>query len=108
METKSGWAPGLGVSVLGAERMSVTENEGSLHESARSVRHLGHGLRAGMSAAPLMAAARVAAGVTSLKCQEPTFHPVSIATARPHDANSSSRALASFKSSVSKPSVNQP
>ena len=49
---------------------------GSLHESALSVRHLGrsmNGLRAGMSAPPLMAAARVAAGVTSLTCQEPTF-----------------------------------
>jgi hypothetical protein len=32
-----------------------------------------NGLRAGMSAPPLMAAARVAAGVTSLTCQEPTF-----------------------------------
>ena len=31
-----------------------------------------HGLRAGMSAAPLMTAARVAAGVTSLTCQERT------------------------------------
>jgi hypothetical protein len=31
------------------------------------------GLRAGMAAPPLMAAARVAAGVTSLTCQEPTF-----------------------------------
>ena len=44
-------------------------SEGSLHESALSVRHLGrsmNGLRAGMSAPPLMAAARVAAGVTSL------------------------------------------
>ena len=30
-------------------------------------------LRAGMAAPPLMAAARVAAGVTSLTCQEPTF-----------------------------------
>ena len=29
-----------------------------------------NGLRAGMSAAPLMAAARVAAGVTSLTCQK--------------------------------------
>ena len=49
---------------------------GPLHESALSVRHLGrsmNGLRAGMSAPPLMAAARVAAGVTSLTCQEPTF-----------------------------------
>jgi hypothetical protein len=49
---------------------------GSLHESALSVRHLGrsmNGLRAGMSAPPLMAAARVAAGVTSLTCQEPRF-----------------------------------
>jgi hypothetical protein len=48
---------------------------GSLHESALSVRHLGrsmNGLRAGMSAPPLMAAARVAAGVTSLTCQQPT------------------------------------
>jgi hypothetical protein len=46
---------------------------GSLHESALSVRHLGrsmNGLRAGMSAAPLMAAARVAAGVTSLTCHK--------------------------------------
>jgi hypothetical protein len=32
-----------------------------------------NGLRAGMSAPPLMAAARVAAGVTSLTRQEPTF-----------------------------------
>ena len=32
-----------------------------------------NGLRACMSAPPLMAAARVAAGVTSLTCQEPTF-----------------------------------
>src|SRR5258708_16789317 len=54
---------------------------GSLHESALSVRHRGrsmNGLRAGMSAPPLMAAARVAAGVTSLTCQEPRFtgpHP---------------------------------
>jgi hypothetical protein len=32
-----------------------------------------NGLRAGMAAPPLMAAARVAAGVTSLTCQEPTF-----------------------------------
>jgi hypothetical protein len=32
-----------------------------------------NGLRAGMSAAPLMAAARVAAGVTSLTCQERSF-----------------------------------
>jgi hypothetical protein len=31
-----------------------------------------NGLRAGMSAAPLMAAARVAAGVTSLTCQNRT------------------------------------
>jgi hypothetical protein len=49
---------------------------GSLHESALSVRHLGrsmNALRAGMAAPPLMAAARVAAGVTSLTCQEPTF-----------------------------------
>jgi Transposase DDE domain group 1 len=49
---------------------------GPLHESALSVRHLGrsmNGLRAGMSAPPLMAAARVAAGVTSLTCQEPMF-----------------------------------
>jgi hypothetical protein len=39
---------------------------GSLHESALSVRHVGrsmNGLCPGMSAAPLMAAARVAAGV---------------------------------------------
>src|SRR5208282_1474239 len=50
--------------------------QGSLHESALSVRHLGrnmNGLRAGIFAPPLMAAARVAAGVTSLTCQEPTF-----------------------------------
>jgi hypothetical protein len=50
--------------------------QGSLHESALSVRHPGrsmNGLRAGMSAPSLMAAARVAAGVTSLTCQEPTF-----------------------------------
>jgi hypothetical protein len=49
---------------------------GSLHESALSVRHLGrsmNGVRAGMSAPPLMAAARVAAGVTSLTCQKATF-----------------------------------
>ena len=49
---------------------------GSLHESALSVRHLGrsmNGLRAGMSAPPLMAAAWVAARATSLTCQEPTF-----------------------------------
>jgi hypothetical protein len=49
---------------------------GPLHESALSVRHLGrsmNGLRAGMSAPPVIAAARVAAGVTSLTCQEPTF-----------------------------------
>ena len=32
-----------------------------------------NGLRAGMSAAPLMAAARVAAGVTSLTCHDRTF-----------------------------------
>jgi hypothetical protein len=32
-----------------------------------------NGLRAGMAAPPLMATARVAAGVTSLTCQEPTF-----------------------------------
>jgi hypothetical protein len=32
-----------------------------------------NGLHAGMSAPPLMAAARVAAGVTSLTRQEPTF-----------------------------------
>ena len=32
-----------------------------------------NGLRAGMSAPPLMAAARVAAGDTSLTCQEPTL-----------------------------------
>src|SRR6202022_4420301 len=41
---------------------------GSLHESALNVRHLArsvNGLRGGMSAAPLMTAARVAAGVTS-------------------------------------------
>jgi hypothetical protein len=57
-------------------RNSCFTYKGSLHESALSVRHLGrsmNGLRAGMSAPPLMAAARVAAGVTSLTCQEPTF-----------------------------------
>jgi hypothetical protein len=57
-------------------RSSFQTHMGSLHESALSVRHLGrsmNGLRAGMSAPPLMAAARVAAGVTSLTCQEPTF-----------------------------------
>jgi hypothetical protein len=48
---------------------------GSLHESALSLRPLGrsmNGLRAGMSAVPLIAAARVAAGVTSLTCHQPT------------------------------------
>ena len=35
-----------------------------------------NGLRAGMSAAPLMAAARVAAGVTSLTCHNPTSDPM--------------------------------
>src|SRR5271166_1314051 len=49
------------ISILRLQRVSL------------SVRHLGrsmNGLRAGMSAAPLMAAARVAAGVTSLTCQK--------------------------------------
>jgi hypothetical protein len=32
-----------------------------------------NGLRAGRSAAPLMAVARVVAGVTSLTCQKPTM-----------------------------------
>jgi hypothetical protein len=48
---------------------------GSLRESVLGGRHLGrsmNGRRAGMSAAPLMTAARVAAGVTSLTCQLPT------------------------------------
>ncbi len=57
-------------------RARIGIRRGSLHESALSVRHLGrsmNGLRAGMAAPPLMAAARVAAGVTSLTCQEPTF-----------------------------------
>jgi hypothetical protein len=61
---------------------------GSLHESALSVWHLGrsmNGLRAGMSAAPLMTAARVAAGVTSLTCQKATFvGPTTIAGDEPH------------------------
>src|ERR1700741_2770593 len=60
--------------------MLVKENdladrrEGSLHESALSVRHLGrsmNGLRAGMSAPPLMAAARVAAGVRAKSLRLP-------------------------------------
>src|SRR6267143_1153643 len=67
--TSSAWASIVGGTVS-------PSSLGSLHESALSVRHLGrsmNGLRAGMAAPPLMAAARVAAGVTSLTCQEPTF-----------------------------------
>ena len=51
-----------------------THKTGSLHESALSVRHLGrsmNGLRAGMSAPPLMAAARVAAGVRAKSLRLP-------------------------------------
>jgi len=40
-----------------------------------------NGLRAGMSAAPLMAAARVAAGVTSRTCQQETFADLLITAA---------------------------
>jgi len=36
-----------------------------------------NGLRAGMSAPPLMAAAQAAAGVKSLTCQEATFYRAS-------------------------------
>jgi hypothetical protein len=73
------WLPGF-----------ITAYKGSLHESALSVRHLGrsmNGLRAGMAAPPLMAAARVAARVTSLTCQEPTFtRPLPNRRSRPEAA----------------------
>ena len=71
------------------ERRAGTERRkllypGSLQESALSVRHLGrsmHGLRAGTSAAPLMTAARVAAGDTSLTCRLPTSGEPPLTTA---------------------------
>jgi hypothetical protein len=57
------------IAIVDLETRTQVASWGSLHESALNVRHLGrsmNGLRAGMSAAPLMAAARVAADVTSL------------------------------------------
>ena len=44
----------------------------------------------------------------SAKCQNLTFHAGPPDYKHPHYVSSSSNAFASFKSSVSKPSVNQP
>jgi hypothetical protein len=57
-----------------------------------------NGLRAGMSAAPLMAAARVAAGVTSLTCQIRTLTANEVVMAKSvvgYALSASSSALAS-------------
>src|ERR1700739_3761525 len=73
---------------------------GSLHESALSVRHLGrrmNGLRAGRSAAPLMAAAREAAGVTSLTCQKRKLRSDARATTSPILCSVSDEACVTIK-----------
>jgi hypothetical protein len=71
LQPQSVWANGSRSYAQRAETQKLPYS-GSLHESALSVRHLGrsmNGLRAGMSAAPLMTAPPVAAGVTSLKVE---------------------------------------